>query len=327
MAAVVIIHTAAQYWASTPVASFDWNVLNLYDGLARWAVPVFVMISGSLLLDPARQETIGKLWRKNVIRILVVLLVWGLLYAFVYHFPKEITLSSVLSFCKAWVGGHYHMWFLFMIAGLYIVTPFLRCVVIDRKVLRYFLLLSFFISVAVPFVCEAGGVMRVYDMLESTQLRSLAGYPFYYVLGYWLNTTSLSAKAREAIVLLGAVGLVLTVALTALVSIGGGKPLQTFYGNFSLPVCMAASGVFVLGSKASVAKERKRKVVKSLSDASLGVYLVHILVLDALYQMGIDSMMFTPVLAVPLTAGVAMALSFAISMAIRKVPVAGKWLV
>ena len=48
--AVIVLHLSAQHWADTDVYSRAWQAFNLYDSAVRWAVPVFVMISGSVSL-------------------------------------------------------------------------------------------------------------------------------------------------------------------------------------------------------------------------------------------------------------------------------------
>ena len=63
------------------------------------------------------------------------------------------------------------------------------------------------------------------------------------------------------------------------------------------------------------------------SDASAGAYFVHVLVLEALYHVGINSMTFNPILAVPVTSFLAIMISFAISIALKRIPVVGKWIV
>ena len=48
---VIIIHVSAQNWYTTDVSSFAWQFFNLTDSLVRWAVPLFVMISGVVVLE------------------------------------------------------------------------------------------------------------------------------------------------------------------------------------------------------------------------------------------------------------------------------------
>lgn len=119
----------------------------------------------------------------------------------------------------------------------------------------------------------------------------------------------------------------MTFVLTEVVSLRAGKPISTYYGNFSLPVCMAAIGVFVGFKSVRLKGEKSEGVVRSLSSASLGVYLVHALVLDVFKDIGIDSMMFSPVAAIPVTALAVAVVSFAFAVLLRRIPKVGKWIV
>lgn len=47
---VVMLHSAAFYYNNFNAANYGWLVGNAGNALSRWAVPVFVMISGALLL-------------------------------------------------------------------------------------------------------------------------------------------------------------------------------------------------------------------------------------------------------------------------------------
>ena len=48
--AVVIIHVSSQNWYVTDVNTIAWSAFNFYDSIARWGVPIFLMISGALIL-------------------------------------------------------------------------------------------------------------------------------------------------------------------------------------------------------------------------------------------------------------------------------------
>lgn len=65
--AVIVLHLSAQHWADTDVYSRSWQAFNLYDSAVRWAVPVFVMISGALFLSGS--QSIGHILKKNVSRL------------------------------------------------------------------------------------------------------------------------------------------------------------------------------------------------------------------------------------------------------------------
>lgn len=321
MAAVVLLHTSAQFWSTADVSSFDWEVLNFYDSAVRWAVPVFVMISDALFLDPGREQSIRKLYAKNISRICLIILFWGFLYALIYQQPEGTSIKEVWAFCKSGLLGHYHMWFLFMILGLYVVTPVLRCVTRDESVTKYFLVVAFMVNTLIPFITSFGHLSILAEMLSKVQFHVPMGYAFYYVLGFWLNKRSFTVKQKRYLLMMLLAGILLTFVLTAYVSLASGKALQTFYGYFSLPVLMASVGVFALGKGIKLRAPKAQRIVSALSTAALGVYMLHVIVLDQLHALGFDSMMFSPVVAVPLTALAAIAISYIISIALNKIPV------
>ncbi len=78
--AVIVLHLSAQHWADTDVYSRAWQAFNLYDSAVRWAVPVFVMISGALFLSGS--QSIGHILKKNVSRLVTAFIFWSALYGY-----------------------------------------------------------------------------------------------------------------------------------------------------------------------------------------------------------------------------------------------------
>lgn len=74
--AVVVLHMSAQNFVESGVDTPEWQALNFYDSIVRWSVPVFVMISGALFLDG--ENSIGKLYKKNIARIPVAFIFWSI---------------------------------------------------------------------------------------------------------------------------------------------------------------------------------------------------------------------------------------------------------
>ena len=60
--AVMILHIASQYWYAVDAGTYEWKVFSFYDGMVRWAVPVFVMISGALFLS--RDMSLERIFKK-----------------------------------------------------------------------------------------------------------------------------------------------------------------------------------------------------------------------------------------------------------------------
>ena len=69
MLAVIVVHITGGALEASPVGTPDFMVLNVYDGLTHWCVPVFVMLSGMFLLDPKHSLPPSKLFFGHMLRI------------------------------------------------------------------------------------------------------------------------------------------------------------------------------------------------------------------------------------------------------------------
>src|SRR3712207_2098915 len=78
--AVVVIHVSSGVMDEQATGSTNWWIGNLYNSMMRWCVPAFVMVSGLLLLDPSKNESIRLFYRKRTRRVLVPLLFWTMFF-------------------------------------------------------------------------------------------------------------------------------------------------------------------------------------------------------------------------------------------------------
>lgn len=74
---VVMLHTAASQYSLTGIYHYS---ACFWDGIARWGVPIFVMISGALFLEPTKTITINNIFKKYIFRIAILFVVWSLFY-------------------------------------------------------------------------------------------------------------------------------------------------------------------------------------------------------------------------------------------------------
>lgn len=140
--AVIVIHVSAQFVGaitSNPMyegVSFD-HILNdaLYYGLSRFAVPCFVMLSGAFLLDNDRNADFSQFYRKSFKKLLIPVFVFSIIYflydyvlligkIFVLH-KEVLSMALLLEPVKQLIAGtpFYHMWYMYMLIGLYALVP------------------------------------------------------------------------------------------------------------------------------------------------------------------------------------------------------------
>jgi len=87
------------------------------------------MVSGSLMLDESKKITVKNILFKYVRNIGILLVIWSVIYTYVdnilfpVYYGQSIDVSSVIS---QFVLGRTHLWYLYMLIGLYLITPFLR---------------------------------------------------------------------------------------------------------------------------------------------------------------------------------------------------------
>ena len=111
-----------------------------------WAVPCFVMVTGALLLNKDRTITIKDVFRKYILRVVIALVAASLIFAlFDMLMNREGFGVSFLArgFLNALTGsGWAHMWYLYLLIGLYLLMIFYRAVAnhVSDKEYRYLLI-------------------------------------------------------------------------------------------------------------------------------------------------------------------------------------------
>ncbi len=334
---VVILHVSAQGWSSADLNSSNWYAMNTYDSLVRWTVPVFVMISGTMFLNPAKELPTKKLYGKSVLRLLTAFIFWSAIYAIVSSLTNGFQFES---FVKNVIQGNGHMWFLPMLAGLYILTPIFRIIVQNEKLTKYFLILSLIFnigthtvfSVLAPLLQNNAFSSLVYTLEKTINLIDLnpvKGYGFYYVLGYYLHSASINKKSRILIYVAALINFIAIIVGTHYATAIIGAKYQNFYSNYSLFVAITAAGMFLLFKNLKInLNSTAQKITLSLSKWSFGVYLIHemmISVFNRLLNFNVYSL--NAWISIPLLSLSIFTVSTIISAIINKIPLLKKYIV
>ena len=291
---VVVIHVASQNWKVAPIDSIDWAIMNVYDSFARIAVPIFVMISGAIFLSKERIITIRDIFKKYIPHIFMVLMIWSFAYAIFYYFRNGETLTKLWT---RFVGGHYHLWYLFMLIGLYLILPLLKKMTESKELTEYFLILSFVLTSFIPTIVKIPGLKWLNDPFSSLHYHFTVGYSSYFVLGHYLHEYQLKEKQQNIIYLLGLLGLLFTILSTHWMTQLNQAAYKGFYNNFCVGVVFEAIAVFTYFKYHSLKME---KIPLFIAKYSFGIYLVHVFVLDQLKYYGIHTLMYPALIAVPM---------------------------
>jgi surface polysaccharide O-acyltransferase-like enzyme len=323
--AVIMVHVSADNWYTLDPADPRWQVLNAYDSVAHFCVPAFFMISGTTFLNPGKALPLKVLYKKYVLRIVVAYLFWSLVYAIHGYAAsgEALALPDALAYIfQTTLESHYHLWFLPVIAGMYILAPLLRQIVLRPELEKYFLILFLIFGVGIP-------TLLLFDIPYAWALQSVVvmevvtGFAGYFMLGHYLHARDATKRFRLAAYALGVFGFAACILVSLAYSLDAGEPVAKLYGYTTLSAFLSAAAVFLF-FKYCVSRWRwairHRRLIQGLSSCTFGAYLIHDFFLSALYEAGVHSLAFITIAAVPLLTLAIFILSMASAWLIRKIP-------
>ena len=329
---VVGVHVSAFNLEQVPVESLNFKVMNGLDCLSILGVPLFVMISGALFLAPSYEITVKKFYTRKIPRIVFLYFFWLLFYnvvnflenGTVWNFTnvkKQIVLESLLG------KGMYHMWYLPMLAVLYLLTPFLKSFAADRKKCLLFCALGFAYSILLPTALKFEFPYRtiVESLYNQFDCSFFGGYVTYYVLGHVLHeyVPKLSAQKKAALGLGGVIAMGIEIAVCNAWSVKTGVMSTVLNTPFSVTAFIGAAAIFLL-LRDGVSGRKQEELSGKLAGLTLGIYLIHPLFLRIYGWLGGTTLFAPAAIAVPLIIVLITLVSGAAVYVLSKIPVVKK---
>ena len=319
VAAVALIHAAA-----TGVTRYDslgqrqWWTANAIDASCRWAVPVFLMLSGALALDPARREALSAFYRRRLARVGVPLVVWATFYFLwaAMYLGEPLTVASVR---ESMVSGlvENHLYFLFVILGLYAVAPLLR------RAMGWLPPLAGWLLVTLLLILAWSGVPQ--DYWRANAFTLFAPYVGYFVLGFLLRNLVLTplrmGLAAVAFVVASATITIGTALRFAAWGAADPRSLALYEYTGSAVILQSIAAFLLirwLCSRGSAGVSPPS--IRLLGGAAFGIYLAHRAVLDVVVGWTGDLYAHAAGAAIALQALLAFAGAAALTLLIQRVP-------
>lgn len=357
--AVVLMHVltgATDVTDASIVPEYRSLLLSVMD-LVTWCVPIFLLVSGYLFLNPERTLTYPVMIKKYCRRIALAILLFGVPYAASELVVAERTfrIRMIPEALKMTLMGHTwsHMWYLYLILFLYLITPLLK------KVLRVLPVWGVAAVMAVIFLGSsvAPFLNKVLDVNSIPVLPDGGVYFLYYLCGYFFavrevcvdkaESSGISGKGMETgdttepvrgkrignVWLMAAAVLMMGMILSRTLA---GFSIQMAY-NYPFTVLLAVL-LFAAGWNGSIQKHRIPW--QEAGALSFAVYLVHPVYVNLLYkfvkitpftvleQCGVQSVAaghVALILLLTVFCLVVLALATATAWVLRKIPVLRKY--
>lgn len=324
--AVVMFHTVTGTMDNTDMAPypFEHRFFLAVKDLTSWCVPIFLLISGYLFLDPDRELTFSKMVTKYCRRVALALLLFGVPFAWLElaatagHFRPSMLWQGIVRILQgdSWA----HMWYLYLILFLYLFTPAIRWALKRMSIPAVY-------GVAAAMFMGSSILSFFRDFPESWWSWSLPGagiYLFYYLCGYFFACH----KQRSS------TGFPLTCGLAILLAVGmaasrlAGFSMITAYNypfTVLLTLCMFSAAITMENIPARKAPSPYTQQDTGLWERAAGlcfaVYLIHPVFLNIAYKfLNITPLSFNVVVSLPLFFLGALLLSATSAWILCKIP-------
>lgn len=278
---VIMVHTAVLRVSQVDLHSLGWWVANIGDAAGRLGSSMFVMVGGAVLLArPAERDPWGMVGQR-LSRLLPALLFWSVFYfAWRQWMWGGMTWAGIVQ--DVVLGSPwYHLWFMYMMLGLYLMMPTMRYAVLGvgdgpgwRHLLAVAAGMTWFVSIA--------------QTLQKTSHASFIGlaplFIVYFLGGYYLLRRQVRLTSWQLWL-----GVILAIA-----GMAGGVALLypalkewafvLFYSNRSPFAMVLTFCVFLLALRFPA--HRVPAWVNHLGKATLGIYAIHPFWIDMLARWG-----------------------------------------
>ncbi|MGL5682041.1 MAG: acyltransferase [Marinifilaceae bacterium] len=355
---VICIHCADPFNVSPEArANPDYNFFGaLYGSFMRPCVPLFVMITGLLLL-PVKQLQ-GEFYKKRLLRLAVPFVLWSVLYNLfpwitgVLGYPST-TISSVFAYASSDASQTFMsaldnillipfkfnvytvpMWYLYMLLGLYLYMPFFSAWIEKASAAqkRFFLYtwgITLFLPYAYAFftqdllgVCAWNGFGTFYYF---------AGFNGYLLLGHYLYTDIERWKLGKTLFIavpMFIVGYLITYfgfkAITANADCTEAQ-MELFFLYCSPNVCVMTIAVFLLARCINITSQFCVSLFANIAKCGLGIYLIHYFIVGIGYTIS-DALSLPVSLRIPISAVIVFLISwFIVAVCFKMSAKVAKW--
>lgn len=334
---VIYNHTSNQgffLFAQYPIGSTKFFMYMPLSICCKVAVPLFLMISGALLLN--KEEPIRNLWVKRILRMVVVLVVCSFLYylAEVYYDgkPLDIMLFVLIAYISEW---NFSFWYLYAYLAFLITLPFLRAMVqkLDNVHFYYMIGLALIFDAVIPIMQDflfQEQYMLNGNLTVSWLTNNIVLYP---CIGYFLMHHVDIEKIKQKLPALWGLNIgliILSCFLTYKQSAATGECLeadcQTYFSSFVLvngiTLFMTAKYFFSRKDWSTYLK----KIVSSIGECTFGMYLLHVFVLmrlekpKAFFEWMLNTAHIDPMVAVLVYCLLVMGICYGVIWCVKKVP-------
>lgn len=275
--AVLIVHvTATHYYIHEQ--TFNWLTLFL-NQISRFGTPMFAVISGFLLFYQVHKRgfNFNKFLKSRTAKLIMPFFFWSIFYLLFKKYVLNVQITVNPSFVFDFIMGnsYAHLYFISLVIQFYILFPLLQMI---RTKLAWWITTMLALAIHVYF--SSFSISNPTTFIEHF-INHRAFFPswiFYFMFGgllavYWDSLVQRISKFRNVFIILN-----VTVVIGAVIEYNmmGSIPANRITNLINIPI-LALSIISIYGLLDRW--KSTRQLLKLIGTLSMGIYLIHPVVL------------------------------------------------
>ena len=293
---VLITHISAYLVIHFPEPSgVGFRVGAAVDCTASVCIPLFLMLSGALLLDEKTSFDVRHFSSKNYVAIVKSLLFWLVFYAAwrgIFLPVLKGNQPDIKVFARYFLkldGDFPHLWYLFMLIGVYPAIPVLRLFVKEEN--RRYILGILLFAVIVLFIPTTLGVLTwnsdytIEKFMNKFKVNYITGYIIFLLTGWYLAVFPLTGRKKSLLFAAGAAALCANILLVEKYMARIPTIMNYTLSDESITMLLGSAALFMLLLSVCGDRLTESRMLRFLSDAAFGIYITHVMVLETLAEL------------------------------------------
>jgi surface polysaccharide O-acyltransferase-like enzyme len=224
-------------------------------------------------------------------------------------------------------GPYTQLWYLYVLAGIYLLTPILRVTIAnaDESIVKYFVILWVVGVAIIPF-------FHLFTTFElNSNVFTLTGYVGFFVLGTYLVTVRMRRSTLSILIILATA--LTAVGTYALAATGAGTGMYFLQQYFSPTVILASVMAFLLlltikppsaQKEPATSPSKVNRLIKLISQNTLGIFFIHVMIIESIekgyFGFAINRDTLNPIIEAPLLTIIVLFASLAIILILKRIP-------
>lgn len=265
-------------------------------GLASTAVPLFIMVSGNLMLNSKKAFNL-KNHIKKTLRLIIITFIWSVITLFIASIiqDRNYDFKGFLYGLSIWEPGAInHLWYLNALIGIYLIFPIIKDMYDkkDKKLLYYFLGMTFIFTFGNIFL---NILYNIKEFLQGVNVRVDNGYNFfnninifrgipaytfvYFIIGGLIGEYIENNKDKLntfVFVIILFISQTLLFLYAIIMTISNNATFDIVFGSYDTVMTLSmAICIYIICFKLEGIFNRFYKLFNLIGDNTLGIYILH----------------------------------------------------